>query len=107
MTQSQKTLKKELKFKGVGLHTGKKSELKLKPAAPNTGIVFTKKKKRLKAVFGNVSSGFFSITLKNKMMTVKTTEHLLAALYCLGVDNCICEMTSEEVPFHVILEKHE
>ena len=100
---NQKTIKNILKFEGIGLHTGKKVELTLFPAQPNTGIIF--KRSDLKnnnliytSVF-NVSSASYCTKLTNENgVTVSTVEHLMAALCGLGIDNLVIELNSEELP---------
>ena len=100
---NQKTIKNILKFEGIGLHTGKKVELTLFPAQPNTGIIF--KRSDLKnnnlicpSVF-NVSSASYCTKLTNENgVTVSTVEHLMAALCGLGIDNLVVELNSEELP---------
>ena len=100
---NQKTIKNILKFEGIGLHTGKKVELTLFPAQPNTGIIF--KRSDLKnnnliytSVF-NVSSASYCTKLTNENgVTVSTVEHLMAALCGLGIDNIVIELNSEELP---------
>ena len=99
----QKTIKKSIKFEGIGLHSGKKVVMTLLPAQPNTGIIF--KRADLKnnniiysSVF-NVSNASYCTKLTNENgVTVSTVEHLMAALYGLGVDNLLVELNSEELP---------
>ena len=100
---NQKTIKKSIKFEGIGLHSGKKVVMTLLPAQPNTGIIF--KRADLKnnniiysSVF-NVSNASYCTKLTNENgVTVSTVEHLMAALYGLGVDNLLVELNSEELP---------
>ena len=100
---NQKTIKKSIKFEGIGLHSGKKVVMTLSPAQPNTGIIF--KRADLKnnniiysSVF-NVSNASYCTKLTNENgVTVSTVEHLMAALYGLGVDNLLVELNSEELP---------
>ena len=100
---NQKTIKKSIKFDGIGLHSGKKVIMTLLPAQPNTGIIF--KRADLKnnniiysSVF-NVSNASYCTKLTNENgVTVSTVEHLMAALYGLGVDNLLVELNSEELP---------
>ena len=100
---NQKTLKNQLKFKGIGLHSGKEVEMNLLPAHPGTGIIF--KRTDLKSnniiypsVF-NVSSASYCTKLTNESgNSVSTVEHLMAALCGLGIDNLIVELNAEEVP---------
>ena len=99
----QKTLKKEINLSGVGLHTGKKVNIKLVPQRPNVGIYF----KRTDLVSNNiiypsvfnVSSASYCTKISNEYgVSVSTIEHLMAALYGKGVDNLSIEIDSEEVP---------
>ena len=95
----QTTIKKEIKFTGIGLHNGLKSLVSLRPAEPGTGILFLTAKGKVKASYKNVSDGNFALTLVSGKAKVVTAEHLLAALYCAGVDNVVCELSgSNEVP---------
>lgn len=94
----QTTIKKEVKFSGIGLHTGKKVNLILKPLDADKGIIFIRDKVRINANLKNVSDSNFTISLGFKNIKVKTVEHLLAAVYGLEIDNLACEIDSEEVP---------
>ena len=99
----QKTLSKEVKFKGIGLHSGKASSVNVIPAKEDEGIVFKridlKKNNEIKANFKNVTSAKLCTTLENNHgVKVSTVEHLLAALYIVGIDNAIIEIDNEEVP---------
>ena len=99
----QKSLKKTISLSGVGLHSGKKVNIKLVPQSPNTGIYF--KRTDLKnnniiypSVF-NVSSALYCTKISNEYgVSVSTVEHLMAALYGKGIDNLLIEIDSEEVP---------
>ena len=99
----QKTLSKEVKLKGIGLHSGKASSVNVIPAKEDEGIVFKrvdlKKNNEIKANFKNVTSAKLCTTLENNHgVKVSTVEHLLAALYIVGIDNAIIEIDNEEVP---------
>ena len=100
---NQKTLKKEVKFEGVGLHTGKEVSIKVCPSEPNTGIVFKridldKNNIVLPNIF-NVTNATLCTTISNEYGTsISTIEHLMAALYGLGIDNALIEINSQEVP---------
>ena len=99
----QKTILKEVVFKGIGLHSGLKTKVKILPAAENHGIVFKRadlnKNNVIKANFENVSSTKLCTTLQNKFeVSVSTVEHLLAALYITGIDNALIEISNSEVP---------
>ena len=100
---NQKTIKKSLEFKGIGLHSGKEVAMTLLPAPPNSGIIF--KRSDLKnnnliypSVF-NVSSASYCTKLTNECgVSVSTVEHLMAALCGLGIDNLLIDLNSEELP---------
>ena len=100
---NQKTINESISFKGVGLHSGLVSNLTIKPAEPNTGIIF----KRTDLIDNNiiipnvfnVSSALFCTTISNESgVSVSTIEHLMGALYGLGVDNALIEIDNQEVP---------
>ena len=99
----QKTLSKEINLSGIGLHTGKKTNLRLLPANENTGIIFKRidlsNNNLIKANYKNVTSAKLCTTLENNFgVKVSTVEHLIAAFYISGVDNVLVEIDSEEVP---------
>ena len=100
---NQKTLKTEVKFEGVGLHTGKEVSIKVCPSEPNTGIVFKridldKNNIVLPNIF-NVTNATLCTTISNESgVSISTIEHLMAALYGLGIDNALIEINSQEVP---------
>jgi UDP-3-O-[3-hydroxymyristoyl] N-acetylglucosamine deacetylase len=99
----QKTISKDISIDGVGLHSGINASLKIKPANPNSGIIFKRvdlnKNNEIKANFRNVTSAKLCTTLENNHgVKVSTVEHLLAALYIVGIDNAIIEIDNEEVP---------
>ncbi len=99
----QKTIKNIIKLSGVGLHSGRKVNLKLVPQKPNIGIYF----KRTDLVSNNivypsvfnVSSALYCTKISNEHgVSVSTIEHLMAALYGKGIDNLLIEIDAEEVP---------
>ena len=99
----QNTILNQVKFKGVGLHSGLESEIKVIPADENYGIVFKRtdleKNNIVKANFKNVSSARLCTTIENEFNTnISTVEHLLAALYITGIDNALIEVNTSEVP---------
>jgi len=100
---SQKTLNKSLEIKGIGLHTGKEVTLRILPAEPNTGIQFKRTDLKgdnvvMPSVF-NVSSANLCTTISNDAgVKISTIEHLMAALFTLGVDNSVIEIDNLEVP---------
>src|SRR5690606_39268238 len=99
---SQRTLKNVIRATGVGLHSGEKVYLTLKPAAPNTGIVF--RRVDLDPVVDipahalNVGETLLSTTLVRDHARVDTVEHLLSAMAGLGIDNAVVELSAQEVP---------
>jgi len=100
---NQKTLKKSVKFEGVGLHTGKKASITILPSKPNTGIIFKRVDlERNNIVLPNVynvSNATLCTTITNEYgVSVSTIEHLMGALYGLGIDNALIEINSQEVP---------
>jgi len=100
---NQKTIKSTISFNGIGLHSGKKVNMILSPASPNSGIVFKRsdlKKNNLvyPSVF-NVSSASYCTKITNEYgVSVSTVEHLMAALCGLGIDNILIDLNSEELP---------
>ena len=100
---NQKTINKNLTFTGVGLHSGLDVTMTIKPSEPNSGIIF--KRTDLKEnniiipnIF-NVSSAVFCTTISNEAgASVSTIEHLMGALYGLGIDNALIEIDNQEVP---------
>ena len=100
---NQKTILKPISFKGVGLHSGLNVNLLLKPAEPNTGILFKridlKENNILIQSFLNVTNTSLNTTISNDCgAKVSTIEHLMGALSGLGIDNVLVEIDNEEVP---------
>tara|TARA_B100000700_G_C15013677_1_gene842256 strand:+ start:571 stop:1491 length:921 start_codon:yes stop_codon:yes gene_type:complete len=100
---NQKTLKKSITFNGVGLHTGNKVNLRICPSAPNSGIQFKRVDLKLNNIVipnvYNVTDATLCTTVSNEAgVKVSTIEHLMAALYGIGVDNAIIEIDNQEVP---------
>jgi len=96
----QRTLKQEVSFEGIGLHTGRYSKVYLKPAPRDTGIIFirTDKELAIKPSIGSVTDTAFSTTLGYNGIKIRTVEHILAALAGLGIDNLIVEVNGPEIP---------
>ena len=99
----QKTISKKIEFKGIGLHSGLESIIKIIPADENFGIIFKridlKENNTIKANFENVSSAKLCTTIENKFnVNISTVEHLLAAFYITGIDNALVEINAPEVP---------
>tara|TARA_B100000427_G_C15440424_1_gene564912 strand:- start:112 stop:1032 length:921 start_codon:yes stop_codon:yes gene_type:complete len=100
---NQKTVKNTINFNGVGLHSGESVNLNIKPAEPNSGIVFKRIDLRNNNLvypsFENVSNTSLNTTITNEYgAKVSTIEHLMGALFGLGVDNAIIEIDNIEVP---------
>lgn len=99
---AQRTLKNAIRATGVGLHSGEKVYLTLKPAAPNTGIIFRRTDLNpvvdIHAHALNVGETTLSTTLVNGSARVDTVEHLLSAMAGLGIDNAVVELSAQEVP---------
>ncbi|MCP5326356.1 MAG: UDP-3-O-acyl-N-acetylglucosamine deacetylase [Oceanospirillaceae bacterium] len=98
----QRTLKNIIRATGIGLHSGEKVYLTLKPAPVNTGIVFVRTDLtpavEIKAIAVNVGETTLSTTLTNGSVKVSTVEHLLSAMAGLGIDNAYVEVSAAEVP---------
>jgi UDP-3-O-[3-hydroxymyristoyl] N-acetylglucosamine deacetylase len=98
----QRTLNNMIRATGIGLHTGEKVFLTLRPAPEDTGIVFRRSDLspmvEIQASAENVGDTMLSTTLTKGEVRVSTVEHLLAALAGLGIDNAIIDVTAPEVP---------
>ena len=102
-TLNQKTVKNTIKFSGIGLHSGKIVRLNIKPAEPNSGIIFKRtdlfSNNTIFPNFENVSNTSLNTTISNEYgAKVSTIEHLMGALLGVGVDNALIEIDNEEVP---------
>ena len=100
---NQKTINKDISIKGVGLHSGVNVSITIKPAKPNTGIIFKridiKNNNIVIPNLFNVSSAVFCTTITNEHeVSVSTIEHLMGALYGMGIDNALIEINNKEVP---------
>ncbi len=96
--QFQRTIKRPTVIEGIGLHTGKKVRLKLYPAKKNEGINFIRKNTLIPAKIDYAHSFDYSTSLMKDNISVKTVEHLMAALYFTGIDNIFIEIDEEELP---------
>jgi UDP-3-O-[3-hydroxymyristoyl] N-acetylglucosamine deacetylase len=98
----QKTLKRNIDFDGVGLHSGHSCQVTLKPAPEDTGLVFLAKKASSNQFIPyngeNIVDTQNNISISNGKAVIKTVEHLVSALYASQIDNCIIECGSNEVP---------
>jgi UDP-3-O-[3-hydroxymyristoyl] N-acetylglucosamine deacetylase len=98
----QRTLREAIRSTGIGLHTGRKVLMALRPAPPNTGIVFRRTDLEppvdIPARASNVTETTLGTTLGAGDAGVSTVEHLMSALAGLGIDNLFVELTAGEVP---------
>jgi UDP-3-O-[3-hydroxymyristoyl] N-acetylglucosamine deacetylase len=98
----QRTLRNSIRASGIGLHSGRKVLMVMRPAPPNTGIVFRRvdldPPADIPARATNVTETNLGTTLAIGTAGVSTVEHLLSALAGLGIDNCFIELTAGEVP---------
>ena len=100
---TQKTIKNNVTFNGVALHSGLDVNICIKPAEPNFGIVFKrvdlKENNLVYPNFMNVTNTSLNTTIENEFgAKVSTIEHLMGALFGLGIDNALIEIDNEEVP---------
>ena len=100
---TQKTIKNNVSFSGVALHSGLDVNVCIKPAEPNFGIVFKRvdfnKNNLVYPNFMNVTNTSLNTTIENEFgVKVSTIEHLMGALFGLGIDNALIEIDNEEVP---------
>lgn len=98
----QQTIKDEISYEGIGLHSGKPVSLRFMPGDVNTGIVFIRTdlpgKPEIPALANRVTAAMRATTLTEGEAFVFTVEHVIAALYLSGIDNCRVEMNSPEPP---------
>ncbi|WP_405232102.1 UDP-3-O-acyl-N-acetylglucosamine deacetylase [Lentisalinibacter salinarum] len=98
----QRTLKTAIRATGVGLHSGRKVYMTLRPAAPNSGIVFRRTDLEppveIRAEAHRVGETMLGTTLVDGDVRVATVEHLMSALAGLGIDNCYVDLSAPEVP---------
>lgn len=97
----QRTLRRPISCAGIGLHSGKRVTLSLKPAGPSSGIRFRRSDLgglEVAATVQHVGGFNYATGLTRDAVKVDTVEHLLAALVSLGIDNAVVELNSPEVP---------
>ena len=99
---SQRTLKNVIRATGVGIHSGEKVFMTLRPAAVNTGIIFRRTDlepvAEVPARARNVSDTSMNTTLEHDGVRVSTVEHLMSALAGMGIDNAYIDLSNVEVP---------
>jgi len=100
---TQKTIKNKVSFSGIALHSGLSVNICIKPAEPNFGIIFKrtdyKQNNLVYPNFMNVTNTLLNTTIENEFgVKISTIEHLMGALFGLGIDNALIEIDNEEVP---------
>lgn len=96
----ERTIDQELEFDGIGLHSGKYTSVVIKPAMPETGIVFCKKPNNvlIKAEWNNVVDTKLCTSLAYESSKISTVEHLLSAIRGLRIDNLMIQVEGDEIP---------
>ena len=100
---NQKTINLPVKLEGIGLHSGESVKIFIKPANPNSGIIFKRTDLKSNNIvypnFNNVTNTSLNTTISNEHgVRISTIEHLMGALFGLGIDNALIEIDNEEVP---------
>ena len=100
---TQKTVKHNISFSGIALHSGHNVNVCIKPGEPDFGIVFKRVDLKTNNIifpnFNNVTNTSLNTTVENEFgVRVSTIEHLMGALFCLGIDNALIEIDNDEVP---------
>lgn len=100
--KNQKTIRQSVAISGIGLHSGKRVTLTLHPARANTGIRFQRtdleQPVEIEANVRNVHSTTLATTISSGEVKISTVEHLMSALWAMGIDNVLCSVNGEEVP---------
>src|SRR3954468_733525 len=97
----EQTIASPVEFSGIGLHTGEAATMRILPAPAGKGIVFRRidlDNFELRADVGSVERVAYATTLMNRGVWISTVEHLLSALYGVGIDNAYIELDNFEVP---------
>ena len=97
----QRTIKRPVHAIGIGVHSGQKVRMTLRPAGENTGIVFIRSdhgNAAIRARASNVSDTTLATSIAENGVQVATVEHLMSALWGLSIDNLVVELNNEEVP---------
>ena len=98
----QKTIRHSIKGRGIGLHTGKLVNLCLHPAPKNTGVIFrrtdVRKPVEIPATVDSVTKTLLSTTIGNGEVSISTVEHILSAIFGMGIDNLYIDVDADEIP---------
>jgi UDP-3-O-[3-hydroxymyristoyl] N-acetylglucosamine deacetylase len=97
----ERTIAKPIEFSGIGLHTGERATLRILPAPAGKGIIFRRvdlENFELRADVASVARVAYATTLMSHGVWISTVEHLLSALYGIGIDNAYIELDNFEVP---------
>src|SRR6266705_5127670 len=97
----EQTIAASIEFKGIGLHTGEHATVRILPAPEGKGIVFRRvdlDNFEIRADVASVARVAYATTLMNRGVWISTVEHLLSALYGIGIDNAYIELDNFEVP---------
>lgn len=97
---NQRTIRRPIKFHGIGVHSGENSLVEMYPAEADTGIIFIKEPEgiAIRATIDNIIHAFHSVGLGTDKVKVFTIEHLMAVLHALGIDNVYIHVFGEEIP---------
>ena len=99
---TQSTIRRDVRISGIGLHSGKEASITIKPALPNSGILFIRKDLEnpiaIPALLEFVTQTRLATTLGRNQSHISTVEHLLSAFKLVGVDNAVVEVEGPEVP---------
>src|SRR3954464_1070170 len=97
----EQTIAKPIEFSGIGLHTGERATVRILPAPSGKGIIFRRidlENFELRADVASVARVAYATTLMSRGVWISTVEHLLSALYGVGIDNAYIELDNFEVP---------
>ncbi len=94
----QRTVKDKIELEGVGVHTGRHSRIIIEPAGVDTGIIFKRREFSFPADINHVIETGYNIALGEGKIVIKSCEHLLAAIYGLGLTNLIITVEGDEIP---------
>src|SRR5437867_249972 len=101
MKMREQTIASSIEFKGIGLHTGELATVRILPAPAGKGIIFRRvdlDNFELRADVASVAQVAYATTLMSRGVWISTVEHLLSALYGIGIDNAYIELDNFEVP---------